>query len=57
MYKEIAQQKKEKEDRERANMPKERDYEKEHLENLENIRNKEKDLKETYIYINYLYII
>lgn len=43
---ELAQQKKEKEDRERANMPKERDYVKEHLESVSNARGKEQDTDE-----------
>ena len=34
-------QKKEKEDRERVNAPKQRDYEKEHQESIKNIREKE----------------
>eukprot|EP01041_Mallomonas_annulata_P009334 gene9334-19376_t len=46
MYRELAQQKKEKEDREKVNMPKERNYEKEHKESTESIRSKESELDE-----------
>ena len=41
IYRELAQQKKEKEDRENANKPKERDYDKEQKEAVEAIRSKE----------------
>lgn len=46
IYKELAQQKKEKEDREKANQPKERDYDKEHKESLTIIRAKELETPE-----------
>lgn len=46
IYIEIAQQKKEKQDREDINKPKERDYEKEHKEMLEAVRGKENQLAE-----------
>ena len=41
IYQELAQQKKEKEDRERQNAPKQRNYEKEHADSLRAIREKE----------------
>lgn len=44
IYKELAQQKKEKEDREKVNAPKERDYEKEQREAIESTRKKEEDI-------------
>ena len=43
IYRELAQQKKEKEDREAANRPKERDYNKEHAAKKEEIRRKEEE--------------
>jgi protein TilB len=46
MYREIAEQKREKEERESVNHPKERDYEKEQAEAKESIRKKEGDSKE-----------
>lgn len=45
MYREIAQQKKEKADRERVNAPKERDYEKEHQEAVKTLREKEEQIE------------
>lgn len=46
MYREIAQQKKEKAERERANAPKDRDYEKEHEETVKTLREKEEHATE-----------
>lgn len=43
IYRELAQQKKEKEDREAANRPKERNYDKEHAAKKEEIRRKEEE--------------
>jgi hypothetical protein len=46
IYKELAQQKKEKEDREKANLPKQRDYDREQAEKVEQIRKLEEELGE-----------
>jgi protein TilB len=46
IYREMAQQKKEKEDRDKANRPRERDYEKEHAAKKEEVRRKEEELGE-----------
>jgi len=43
IYRELAQQKKEKEDRENANRPRERNYEAEHASALEEVRRKEEE--------------
>jgi hypothetical protein len=43
MYREIAQQKKEKEDRAKANAPRERDYEAEHSAAVESQRKREEN--------------
>jgi hypothetical protein len=48
IYQELAQQKKEKEDRERANAPKERNYELEHAKSLQDVRSKESSIDEKY---------
>ena len=45
MYRELAQQKKEKEERESVNAPKERNYEKEHGDSVAQIRSKEEEIK------------
>eukprot|EP01033_Poteriospumella_lacustris_P007203 gene7204-5185_t len=44
IYQELAQQKREKEERERTNAPKERDYEAEHAESVTAVRQKESEL-------------
>lgn len=44
IYQELAQQKREKEERERTNAPKERDYEAEHAESVTSVRQKESEL-------------
>eukprot|EP01038_Epipyxis_sp_PR26KG_P004178 gene4178-5946_t len=49
IYKELAMQKKEKEDREKANAPKERDYEAEHQASLNQIRKIEEEITESEI--------
>ncbi|CAE7813641.1 lrrc6, partial [Symbiodinium microadriaticum] len=46
MYREIAQQKKEKAERDRVNAPKERDYEQEHSKAVEEARRKEEEMGE-----------
>lgn len=48
MYREIAQQKKEKAERERVNAPKDRDYEKEHEDTVKALREKEEQAGERY---------
>jgi len=42
----LAEQKREKEKREKANAPKERDYEREHQESVEALRRKEEEADE-----------
>jgi len=49
IYRELAEQKKEKEDRSNANQPKERDYEKEQKEIVEKTREKEAQAGEAYV--------
>lgn len=49
IYKELAEQKKEKADREKANQPRERDYEKEHAVSLQNLRQIENEKNESEI--------
>lgn len=44
IYQELAQQKREKEEREKTNAPKERDYEAEHAQSVETVRKKESEL-------------
>ena len=46
IYQELAQQKKEKEDRAKVNAPKERDYEAEHAEATQSTREKEMQIDE-----------
>jgi len=45
IYQELAQQKKEKEDRANVNAPKKRDYEKEQEESIKSIRDKEAEVE------------
>ena len=50
IYRELAEQKKEKEDRDKVNQPKERDYEKEQADTIELIRKKENEIDRSVIY-------
>ena len=56
IYKELAAQKKEKEDRSKVNMPKERNYEKEQRETLEKIRGVESKTGSTSIHLSRSFI-
>lgn len=49
IYQELAQQKREKEEREKTNAPKERDYEAEHAQSVESVRKKESELPDMYV--------
>jgi hypothetical protein len=51
IYRELAQQKKEKEDNASANLPRVRNYENEQKAKIEEIRRKEEESGERYLYI------
>jgi hypothetical protein len=51
IYKELAEQKKEKEDREKAMRPRERNYEEEHGASVSSTRSKESELAERFAFL------